>query len=93
MPIHVTVKVNSDTISHVHISRIDESMSMDKDAVIEYSVLVKDQPARDSYFAKYAEETPSWGDWLNGTRFFHRYGDGVLVCVQKALEAHHNASD
>lgn len=88
MPIHMTVKINQDVISHIHIARVDENLSMQPDALIEYSVVVKEQPTKGSYLEKYAEETPSWGDWLNGVKFQHRYGDGALVCVQKAVEAY-----
>lgn len=91
MPIHTTIKVNQDVISHIHITRVDDNMSMDENAVLEYSVIVKDEnPSRTSYFRDEAQEAPSWSEWYTeGVRFTHRYGDGVLVCVQKALEAYH----
>lgn len=91
MPIYVPVHVNADLIYHVHIARVDESMSMDDDAVLEYSVVVHEEVGtRDSVIRQYVRDTPSFGEWLNGTLFTHRYGDGLLVCVQKALEAYNN---
>jgi hypothetical protein len=30
---------------------------------------------------------PTWLEWEEGKSFTHRYGDSVLICVQKALIA------
>lgn len=92
MPIHIKININRDVLSHIHITRMDENLSMDPDALILYSVVVKDEPPRGSHLAQYAAESPSWGEWEAGDRFYHRYGDGALVCVQKALEAYNKAA-
>jgi hypothetical protein len=73
MPLHVTIKVNDDLITDVHIGRI-EGGANPKD-INKYVVVAGEEPLHID-------------TWLElGKQFDHRYGDGALVCVAKALEA------
>lgn len=72
MPIHIDVRVNDRPIKSLHIGR--ESGGTDADDLNTYVIM----------------ET-AFGDiplrWDYTTRFQHRYGDGVDVCIRKGLEA------
>lgn len=73
MPIYVQVKVNDDLIHNLAIGRMTKSGSQ-PDSINEYAVVLKDG-------------IPTNDEWDKGTRFLHRYGDGVDMCVQRALAA------
>lgn len=73
MPLHVTIKVNQETVETLHIGRIEGGVGTDD---------------INTYLAVLGEEPLRLDDWQKrGTEYTHRYGDGALVCVKKALEA------
>jgi hypothetical protein len=73
MPIYVQVKVNDDLIHNLAIGRMTKCGSQ-PDSINEYAVVIKDG-------------IPTNDEWDEGTLFLHRYGDGVDMCVQRALAA------
>lgn len=71
MPIRVSIDINGHPIEQLHIGRIKGGT--DPDDVNTYLAVVGPKPLT-------AE------DWKeHGTEFTHRYGDSILVCVQKAI--------
>lgn len=72
MPLHVTIKINHTTIENLHIARL--TGGTDADDVNTYTAVLGDPPY-------------SIDQWFEGVEYQHRYGDGALVCVRKALEA------
>ena len=73
MPLHVTIKVNDDLITDVHIGRIEGGTNPED--INRYVVVAGEEPL-------------TIGTWLElGKQFDHRYGDGAVACVRKALEA------
>lgn len=76
MPLHVNVKVNEYDIENLHIGRIIGGTRPDD--INTYLVVIGERPTTLEY----------WKDC--GTEFTHRYGDGALVCLRKALEAIEN---
>jgi len=73
MPIHVKININDHEIEELHIGRI--AGGTNPDDINTYLAVLGSEPLRIE-------------DWKNlGTEFTHRYGDMVLVCVQKALSA------
>lgn len=75
MPIEVSIKVNEREVSVLQIARIAGGWDRKADKTHTYSVLQQaEAPQRDA-------------EWDAGVTFTHRYGDGVEVCVQRALEA------
>lgn len=85
MPVSVEIKVNTKLVTTIHIGR---------------SVYISGGPAQDSVnpyvaVAKSCEDygyfemgrLPTSHEWDNGTPFEHRYGDGLEICVEKALVA------
>ena len=87
MPIHVDIRINDDLVQRVHIARMSRG-GMQPDSINTYSVVVAekepvfrgDQPMKMEFPAE-----PTWLQWEEGQMFTHRYGDGVRVCIQKAL--------
>lgn len=73
MPLHVTVKINRETLETLHIGRIEGGT--EPDDINKYLVVVGEEPLRMDAWEKY------------GVAYEHRYGDGALVCVRKALDA------
>ena len=73
MPLHVTVKINRETIETLHIGRIEGGTGPDD--INKYLVVVGEEPLR----------MDTWEEY--GVAYKHRYGDGALVCVRKALDA------
>lgn len=75
MPIHVTIAINDRPIKNVHIARVSGGAGRARGVVHEYSVLdQQNEPASDK-------------EWMDGTLFTHKYGDGVETLVRRALEA------
>lgn len=73
MPLHVDIKINDKLLGQVHITRVEGGTGLDD--VNRYLAVDGDYPKR-------------LEDWhIDGIPFVHRYGDGAVVCVQKALEA------
>lgn len=72
MPLHITVKINNDTLETLHIGRMAGGTKADD--INTYSAVLGDRP----FYQQ---------DWDNGVMYEHRYGDGALTCVRKALEA------
>lgn len=75
MPIHVTIQVNERTVQQLHIARIDSALDRNPAKAHTYTVI--DNPVVPEKDA----------DWDDGVNFEHVYGDGVTVCVKKALAA------
>jgi hypothetical protein len=46
-----------------------------------------------TYSAVLGERPYSIEEWESGVRYEHRYGDGALTCVRKALEAIENKDE
>lgn len=72
MPVHVRIYINNEEIKTLHIGRIDGGMAAD--SLNTYKVVSGARPST-------VEE------WLDGETFEHRYGDGVEICVGKAIDA------
>lgn len=73
MPLHIDVSVNEHHIESLHIGRIAGGTSPDD--VNTYLVVHGDRPI-------------TLDEWRNnGVEFNHRYGDGALVCLRRALDA------
>lgn len=73
MPIHVDIRMNRELIERLHIGRLEGGT--DEDDVNTYVACLGDEPLRVD-------------DWVErGVKYEHRYGDGALVCVRKALDA------
>lgn len=80
MPLHASLRINEELLTHIHISR----MVSHKNGVNEYSVIVTEQSER----ANGEVYTPEWGEYLNdGVMFCHDEADGASVCLQRALTA------
>ena len=76
MPLHVDIKINETLIETLHIGRLEGGT--DPDDLNLYAAVVGEEPL-------------TIEDWRKrGSTYKHRYGDGALVCVQKALEVIHN---
>lgn len=73
MPLHIDVAINESPIESLHIGRIKGGTKADD--VNTYLVVNGARPTT-------LEE---WHDY--GVEFQHRYGDGALVCLRKALQA------
>jgi hypothetical protein len=73
MPLHVTIKINRETLETLHIGRIKGGTRPND---------------LNSYLVIVGEEPLGLSEWESGgVEYSHRYGDGALVCVRKALEA------
>ena len=73
MPIHIDIRVNEQKTTQIHIGRLEGFRGDD----VEYT-----------YYAVEGE----YEDWMVpytrlGVPFKHRYGDGLLTCIAKGLEA------
>lgn len=71
MPLHVTISINDTPIEQLHIGRLDKLYS---------NVQVS------RYVAMTGEYEPRPEDEWD-VEFEHKYSDGALVCVEKALRA------
>lgn len=91
MPLKIDVKANNELIERVHIARMNEAGGTYPDAVNEYSVIrgaknlvLRDEPPFDQ--REFADDV-AWVDWLTpDAEFTHRYGDGAIVLLMKALK-------
>jgi len=73
MPLHVDIRINRELIETLHIGRIEGGT--DADDV-------------NTYIACLGPEPVGLDNWKSiGVEYKHRYGDGALVCVRKALDA------
>jgi hypothetical protein len=73
MPIHVNIDINKHPITDIHIGRI--AGDTNPDSINTYVVV-------NGYEPLYKE------DWINGgIQFEHRYGDNILICIRKAIQA------
>lgn len=73
MPLHISIKINRETINELHIARVKGGT--DPDDINEYVVVEGPEPTR-------------MEDWIiDSVPFKHRYGDGAEACVQRAMEA------
>lgn len=91
MPIQVYIEVNGKPIKTVHIAR-DSGMGTNPDDVNTYLVVPRDALGGTSHTSqRYDLDMPRFSEWVNeGLPFQHRYGDGLEVCVEKALHALNN---
>jgi hypothetical protein len=73
MPLQVEIRINGNMLKTLHIGRMEGTT--DHDSVNTYAATLRlpgGQP-----------------DWYNpdASTFYHRYGDGLEVCVSKALDS------
>jgi hypothetical protein len=73
MPIHVDIKINDTLINTLHIGRFSGEGTKPDDVNL--------------YLAVEGKKPQGLDDWIKGSEFRHRYGDGAEVCVIKALRA------
>lgn len=92
MPIQVYIEVNGEPVRTVYIARV-EGRTNDLDTVNVYEATVTDGPVRRFRDGRRYTDAPTVKDWEAGVTFQHRYGDGVGVCVAKALEALHQKQE
>lgn len=85
MPIEVQISVNGKPVESIHIAR--EEGTRDPESVNTYVTLKKSILPGDKYHSTRFADSPSYKEWDEGVRFEHAYGDGIEVCVRKALEA------
>lgn len=76
MPLHVTININREVLETLHIGRIEGGEKPDD--INKYLVVVGEKPWMPDAWKMY------------GVEYEHRYGDGALVCVRKALDALEN---
>lgn len=90
MPLKTDVRVNDELIERVHIARMNAGGGTAIGTSNDYSVI------RASKDLIHSDEPPFnrrefkddllWSDWLEpDAEFQHRYGDGPMVCLLKAL--------
>ena len=73
MPFHVEISLNATHLQTLHVGRMSKN-GMSPDSVNTYRTLLLDR-------------RPRIEDSADGVLFTHRYGDGALVCVERALSA------
>ena len=73
MPVHVSIRVNEQLITEIHIGRVTELENHTQ--VSTYMAVAGVFPDRNIPYT------------TRGTAFEHKYDEGVEVCVQKALVA------
>lgn len=73
MPLHVDIRLNDRVIETLHIARI---------------LGTEREDSENTYFATLGEY-PAWAnEWVDGGSYFtHRYGDGALKCIERAIAA------
>lgn len=81
MPLHVPVYVNDREITTIHISRLDNFDLSNPEST--YIVTTHELP-QTMYEGKPRRYTPNWGV---GVQFTHKYSDGALKCLSRALVA------
>ena len=77
MPVHVKIAINEQVIERLHIARMEKLEGEDRR--YEYRVVT----------GKLAHHEIRYED---GIIFFHKYSDGLSVCVERALAAVRNAA-
>ena len=70
-----TVNLNERRIKTLHIARVGRGMDRNPERYHDYMVLEQENEPR------YEKE------WNDGVPFTHRYGDDILILVQKAITA------
>lgn len=90
MPLKIDVIVNDELIERVHIARMNDGGGNAADTLNDYSVIrgAKKLVHSDAppFNRREFSDIPEWTDWLEpDAEFQHRYGDGPLVCLLKAL--------
>lgn len=73
MPLHVDIRINDDPIETLHIGRLKGDTNSDSENV--YVATFEGSDVEPNWFSE------------DAATFTHRYGDGAVVCVQKALNA------
>lgn len=73
MPLHVDIRVNDELIDQLHIGRVEQLYS-----AIQVSNYLVVRGVHEPWAVPYSDE---------GVPFTHKYNDGALVCVQKAIAA------
>lgn len=91
MPLHIDVRINEDLIERFHIGRFGDTSTVNGQ-VYQYRVVISEKKTvlsdEFSLNRKQFDNEPDWLEWEETPyTFTHRYGDGVLVCIQKALAA------
>lgn len=92
MPLHIDVKINDELIERLHIGRFGDTGTQNGELKQYRAVLGQKEtlPPEEYTFARTSDfpKEPTFLEWEEASnRFNHRYGDGALVCVLKALEA------
>jgi hypothetical protein len=81
MPIHITVAVNENAVTDIHIGRMEKFKGQNQ--THRYTVV--------------EETAEPWEiDWMGArvrAEFEHTYGDGLLVCIEKGLAALNERKD
>lgn len=73
MPLHIHIDINEYSLEKLHIGRLKGGTHPDD--INTYLVVVGEEPLK-------------LEDWKkHGVEYTHRYGDGALVCLRKALQA------
>jgi hypothetical protein len=90
MPIQVHIEINGNPIETIHIGR-DSGLPV-ADSLNTYLVLKREALSGTSRTSRAYDPTlPSFKEWTEkGIPFTHLYGDGLTVCVEKALKALNN---
>jgi hypothetical protein len=73
MPLHVTIRLNRDHLTTLHVGRL--SGGTRPDDINEYSAVYGPENETPDFFGP------------DAVTFTHRYGDGADICVLKALTA------
>lgn len=90
MPLKIDVMVNGELIERVHIARMNTAGGTADNTLNDYGVIrgTKDLIHGDEppFDKREFKDDLSWADWLEPDgEFQHRYGDGPMVCLLKAL--------
>ena len=86
MPIHVEVKINHESIGTIHIGRTDQLLTSNQTSG--YLVVTNADKNDSMSWASVGPDLVDYMvDWKDGIPFSHKYSDGALVCVRKAIEA------
>lgn len=72
MPVRVKIDINGLVVSTIHIGREQGLPTPNSENV--YRAVIKN-------------DNPDYREFMDGVQFTHRYGDGVEICVQKAIDA------
>lgn len=92
MPIQIYIEVNGRPVETVHIARTTPGKELPHVETADYLVVCKPARTATSHTSRhYDPDLPSWTEWEDkGIPFTHNPGEGLTVCVEKALAAVNN---